>query len=57
VDELRGDATKARLKLGWEPRTTFSHLVRLMVEADLREAGLNPDEHMVEPTHAPQASA
>ena len=43
VDELCGDATKAREHLGWRPRTTFSELVRLMLEADLREAGLDPD--------------
>ena len=48
VDELRGDASLARERLGWEPRTTFAELVRLMVEADLREAGLDPSEHMVE---------
>jgi GDPmannose 4,6-dehydratase len=48
VDELRGDATRAREKLGWQPRTTFATLVRLMLEADLRESGLDPDQHMVE---------
>ena len=30
-----GDASKAREKLGWQPRTTFDELVRLMVDADL----------------------
>jgi GDPmannose 4,6-dehydratase len=48
VDELRGDASLARERLGWQSRTTFAELVRLMVEADLREAGLDPTEHMVE---------
>jgi GDPmannose 4,6-dehydratase len=47
VDELRGDATKARTVLGWQPRTTFPALVRLMLEADLREAGLDPDACIV----------
>jgi GDPmannose 4,6-dehydratase len=42
VDELRGDASKARTALGWRPQTTFHALVRLMLEADLREAGLDP---------------
>ena len=46
VDELQGDASKARAKLGWEPVTTFPELVRLMLEADLREAGLDPGEHL-----------
>lgn len=40
VDELCGDASKARRLLGWEPTTRFHDLIRLMVEADLREAGL-----------------
>jgi GDPmannose 4,6-dehydratase len=38
VDLLLGDATKARQKLGWAPRTTFEELVDLMVDADLRLA-------------------
>jgi|SRR5579864_175678 len=35
VDVLCGDATKARLKLGWEPQVKFEELIRMMVEADL----------------------
>jgi GDPmannose 4,6-dehydratase len=35
VDELLGDATKARDRLGWEPKTTFAELVAEMVDADL----------------------
>ena len=35
VDELVGDSTKARTKLGWKPRTSFDELVKLMVDADL----------------------
>ena len=35
VDLLIGDATYARKTLGWEPRTSFEALARLMVEADL----------------------
>ncbi|CAN5671434.1 GDP-mannose 4,6-dehydratase [soil metagenome] len=47
VDELCGDASRAERVLGWRPRTTFGDLVRLMLEADLREAGLEPDQHLV----------
>jgi len=36
VDLLIGDASKARSKIGWQPKTTFKELVRLMVEADIR---------------------
>ncbi|TKJ29138.1 MAG: GDP-mannose 4,6-dehydratase [Chloroflexi bacterium B3_Chlor] len=35
VDQLVGDATKAREKLGWEPNVTFEELMQMMVEADL----------------------
>lgn len=35
VDLLIGDATKAKEKLGWQPKTSFPDLVRLMVEAEL----------------------
>lgn len=38
VDVLMGDYTKAREKLGWEPRTTFKDLVAAMVTHDLEEA-------------------
>ncbi len=46
VDELCGDATKAATLLGWRPKTRFPELVRIMLEADLREAGLDPDRHI-----------
>lgn len=42
VDSLLGNATKAKNKLGWEPQTSFKKLTRIMVEADLKRAGLNP---------------
>lgn len=35
VDLLQGDASKARRILGWQPKTTFKDLVRLMVDADV----------------------
>jgi GDPmannose 4,6-dehydratase len=35
VDQLIGDASKAREQLGWAPRTSFGELVDLMVDADL----------------------
>ena len=36
VDLLIGDASKAKKKLGWEPKTKFKDLVHLMVDADMR---------------------
>jgi GDPmannose 4,6-dehydratase len=38
VDSLLGDASKAREKLGWAPRTTFGELVAEMVLEDLAAA-------------------
>lgn len=35
VDLLKGDATKAKEKLGWEPKVTFDGLVKMMVDADM----------------------
>jgi GDPmannose 4,6-dehydratase len=35
VDLLLGDPSRAKAKLGWQPKVTFKELVRLMVEADL----------------------
>src|SRR5947209_5807557 len=35
VDILTGDASKARARLGWRPRTGFKELVETMVSADL----------------------
>jgi GDPmannose 4,6-dehydratase len=34
VDELLGDASKARRVLGWEPSTRWDAMMRLMVEAE-----------------------
>jgi GDPmannose 4,6-dehydratase len=35
VNALRGDPTKARDVLGWQPRVTFSELIKMMVEHDI----------------------
>jgi GDPmannose 4,6-dehydratase len=40
VDLLIGDPSKAKQKLGWEPKTSFDDLVRIMVEADMAELGV-----------------
>ncbi len=42
VENLCADITKARKKLGWEPRTTFADLVRIMVDYDMKLIGLKP---------------
>ncbi|VIO69399.1 GDP-mannose 4,6-dehydratase [Bradyrhizobium ivorense] len=38
VDLLIGDASKAKAKLGWKPKTSFAQLVKEMVAGDLAEA-------------------
>lgn len=38
VDILIGDNSKAKSVLGWIPKTTFKELVKLMIEADMKEA-------------------
>jgi GDPmannose 4,6-dehydratase len=56
VDELQGDASKAARVLGWRPTITFAGLVRLMLEADLRDAGVDPAGVLRDPA-APAAAA
>ena len=36
VDILMGDYSKAKEKLGWQPKTKFEDLVGIMVEADIK---------------------
>ena len=40
VAVLCGDSTKAREKLGWEPRTSFNEMVSRMVQNDIKLIGL-----------------
>ena len=39
VEHLIGDPSKARERLGWEPRTSFEEMIRRMVDADLELLG------------------
>ncbi len=43
ITETRGDASKARRELGWEPKTGFEELVRIMVNAELADLDLRGD--------------
>lgn len=45
VPWLEGDCSKAKEKLGWVPKTTFSSLARLMYEADLQS--VKKVEHLI----------
>jgi GDPmannose 4,6-dehydratase len=42
VEHLQADIAKARRVLGWEPRTTFEELVKIMVDYDMLLVGLKP---------------
>ncbi len=45
VEQLLGNPAKAAELLGWKPEVTFEDLVRIMVEADAREVGLELAAH------------
>lgn len=42
VEALIADASKARTAIGWSPKIRFKDLVKIMVDADMRSAGLEP---------------
>jgi GDPmannose 4,6-dehydratase len=50
VDILRGDATKARQRLGWSHKTTFDNLVSEMVDADLQLFKDERESHLTSDT-------
>jgi GDPmannose 4,6-dehydratase len=41
VPLLRADPSEAKRRLGWQPTVTFRDLVRIMMDADLKAAGLH----------------
>ena len=41
VELLQGDPSYAREKLGWEPKVSFTELVKMMVDADLKRLSEN----------------
>ena len=43
VEQLLGDASKARARLGWTHKTTFKELVTEMVASDLKEVASERD--------------
>jgi GDPmannose 4,6-dehydratase len=49
VDLLWGDATKAETELGWERKVNFKELVKMMVDADMREiAGISSENFITQ---------
>lgn len=41
VDVLKGDASKARKKLGWKAKVKFKELTKIMINSDLKLVGVN----------------
>jgi GDPmannose 4,6-dehydratase len=52
VPETRGDSTRAHQELGWQPTVTFEEMIREMLEHDIKAEGLNPNDHLKEPTRS-----
>jgi len=52
VETLLGDCTKAKTQLGWAPKTPFKELVEMMVEHDLKLAGLDRTDVLKRPGSA-----
>jgi len=46
VEELIGDSSKAKDKLGWEPKTKFEELVRIMVSAEFDELEVDSSKYL-----------
>ena len=38
MELLQGDASKAKKKLGWQPKVSVEELVKMMMQSDLKEA-------------------
>jgi GDPmannose 4,6-dehydratase len=43
VEDLIADTTKAKAKLGWQAKVGFDKLVGIMMDADLKELGIDKD--------------
>jgi GDPmannose 4,6-dehydratase len=54
VNDLRGNCTKARERLNWSPQVSFDGLVQIMLQADLTDHGLKPEEWLRVPVIADQ---
>jgi GDPmannose 4,6-dehydratase len=46
VNDLQGDASKARHELGWRPTISFEELIREMLENDLNLEGIESQKHL-----------
>jgi GDPmannose 4,6-dehydratase len=51
VDLLLGDSTKARKKIGWEPKVRFRDLVRMMIDSDLESESTRASDPRLATNH------
>ena len=42
TEDLKADTTKINQEIGWQPKIKFENLIKIMVDADMREIGLKP---------------
>jgi GDPmannose 4,6-dehydratase len=56
VDKLLADSSKAKSKLGWEPKVTFEALVEMMVGADLEHESSSGNGRAESPAKATKAA-
>jgi GDPmannose 4,6-dehydratase len=56
VDKLLADSSKAKSKLGWEPKVTFEALVEMMVRADLEHESSSGNGRAESPAKATKAA-
>jgi len=42
TEDLVADSSKAKKAIGWKPKIKFKDLIKIMVDADMRKAGLKP---------------
>jgi GDPmannose 4,6-dehydratase len=40
IAELKGNPARARAVLGWQPKTTFHEMIKIMLAADLESLGV-----------------
>jgi GDPmannose 4,6-dehydratase len=50
VHHLRGDYSKAKRELGWEPRVSFEQLIKMMVDEDMARLQNNPSAPVMKET-------
>jgi len=42
TEDLVANSSKAEKTLGWKPKVRFEELIKIMIDADMRKAGMNP---------------